>query len=202
MNTWKEECVFILEQLGGHAYLKDIYDKFLEVHTREITASYKASIRDALEKGSEESEKFDGEALFYMVEGKSKGHYGLIAQDEKSFDLTFDDDEFSEGKAMLKLHLIRERNQYLITKSKQKFKEEHGGRLYCEVCGFDFSKVYGELGEGFIEAHHTKPVSTMQPNETTKIEDMVMLCSNCHSMIHRKKPWTTKEDIKKIMKNN
>ncbi len=202
MNTWKEECVFLLEELGGHAYLKDIYDKFLEVHTREITKSYKQCIQHTLESGSEESEKFDGEALFYMVEGKGRGHYGLIAQHPNYFDLTFDDDEFSEGKEMLKLHLIRERNQYLITKSKQKFKEENGGRLYCEICGFDFSKVYGELGKGFIEAHHTKAVSTMLPDEKTKIEDMVMLCSNCHSMIHRRKPWATKEDIKKILKNN
>ncbi len=37
MNTWKEECVLVLENLGGHAYLKDIYDKFFEIHTRPIT---------------------------------------------------------------------------------------------------------------------------------------------------------------------
>lgn len=199
MNTWKEECVFVLTQLGGHAYLKDIYSKFLEVHTRRVTNNYKASIRDALEKGSVESKKFDGEELFYMVEGKSKGHYGLIAYDENFFDLTTDDDEFSEGKEMLRLHLIRERNQYLITKAKQQFKNEHDGQLYCEICGFSFSKVYGELGAGFIEAHHIKPVSKMKPNEKTKINDIIMLCSNCHSMVHRKKPWLSKEDIKKIL---
>lgn len=37
MNTWKEECVLVLTQLGGHAYLKDIYKKFLEIHTRNLT---------------------------------------------------------------------------------------------------------------------------------------------------------------------
>lgn len=200
MNTWKEECVFILKQLGGHAYLKDIYSKFLEVHTRNITKNYEASIRDALEKGSSESKKFDGEEIFYMVEGKSKGHYGLIEQDNNNFDLTADDDEFCEGKESLRLHLIRERNQYLITKAKQKFKNEHNGQLYCEICGFNFSEVYGELGVGFIEAHHIKPVSEMKPNEKTNIDDMVMLCSNCHSMIHRKKPWLSKKDINKILK--
>ena len=80
VNTWKNECAFLLENLGGHAYLKDIYEKFIEIHTRPITKNYQASIRDALEKGSAESEKFDGVALFYMVEGKNKGHYGLIRQ--------------------------------------------------------------------------------------------------------------------------
>lgn len=55
MNTWKEECVFVLENLGGHAYLKDIYEKFLKIHTRPVTENYRASIRDTLEKGSSES---------------------------------------------------------------------------------------------------------------------------------------------------
>ena len=54
MNTWKEECVFVLENLGGHAYLKDIYEKFLKIHTRPVTENYRASIRDTLEKGSSE----------------------------------------------------------------------------------------------------------------------------------------------------
>ena len=199
MNTWKEECVYVLSQLGGHAYLKDIYDKFLQIHTREVTASYKAAIRDALERGSPESEKFDGNELFYMVDGKNKGHYGLVAESAHHPDLTADDDEFSEGKELLRLHLQRERNQYLITKSKQKFRSEHNGRLYCEICGFDFSEVYGDLGIGFIEAHHVKPVSEMLPGETVRIDDIVMLCSNCHSMVHRKKPWPTRDKLKEII---
>lgn len=200
MNTWKQECVMLLKNLGGHAYLPDIYNEFLKSHTREIIDSYKASIRDAIEKGCKESDKFDGQNLFYMVEGKNKGHYGLIKQDKTTFDLTTDDDEFCEGKESLKLHLIRERNQYLITKAKQKFKIEHNNKLFCEACGFDFTEKYGDLGIGFIEAHHIKPVSEMNQNEKTKIEDIVMLCSNCHSMIHRKKPWTTKDNLKKILK--
>lgn len=103
-----------------------------------------------------------------MIDGKNKGHYGLIEQKNCSLDLTADDDDFSEGKELLKLHLTRERNQYLITRSKQKFRDEHGGRLYCEICGFDFAEVYGDLGNGFIEAHHTKPVSEMKPDEKNK----------------------------------
>lgn len=137
MNTWKEECVFVLENLGGHAYLKDIYEKFLKIHTRPVTENYRASIRDTLEKGSSESEKFDGTSLFYMVEGKNKGHYGLIKQNKAIFDLTTDDDEFCEGKEMLKQHLIRERNQYLITLAKQKFKMEHNNKLFCILSGID-----------------------------------------------------------------
>ena len=57
------------------------------------------------------------------------------------------------------------------------------------------------MGEKFIEAHHIKPVSQMDENEKTSIDDIVMVCSNCHSMIHRKKPWLTIDKIKEILEN-
>lgn len=87
----------------------------------------------------------------------------------------------------------------LITIAKKKFKKEHEC-LYCEVCGFNFASVYGELGNNFIEAHHNKPISEMNENEKTNINDIIMICSNCHSMIHRKRPWLSKEQPKSILK--
>lgn len=115
--------------------------------------------------------------------------------------LTQEDEEFAEGKEYVAKHIRRERNQHLIKLAKIKFKNEHDGKLYCEACGFDFGAKYGKLGDGFIEAHHTKPVSEMAEGEKTKLEDIAMLCSNCHSMIHRKKPWLRKEELKKLIKS-
>ncbi len=37
-----------------------------------------------------------------MVDGKNKGHYGLVDYISETIDLTQEDDEFSEGKLMLK----------------------------------------------------------------------------------------------------
>lgn len=169
--------------------------------TKRHTQNYEASIRDALEKGCKESVKYDGQTpLFYMVEGKYRGHYGLINYESIELDYTQEDDEFSEGKALLKKHLARERNQFLITKAKRLFRELHGN-LFCEICGLDFSRVYGELGEGFIEAHHIKPVSQMNDGEKTVITDIIMVCSNCHSMLHRAKPWVSASNLRSILLN-
>jgi hypothetical protein len=57
----------------------------------------------------------------------------------------------------------------------------------CEACGFDFKHFYGEIGQGFIELHHLVPVSKLQGLEVSRdpIKDYAVLCSNCHSMIHR-----------------
>ncbi|MZF04043.1 HNH endonuclease, partial [Bacillus anthracis] len=69
----------------------------------------------------------------------------------------------------------------------------------CEICGFDFHKIYGELGKDFIEGHHTIPVSQLKEGEKTRIEDIIMVCSNCHRMLHRTKFVLTKEDLYSII---
>lgn len=56
----------------------------------------------------------------------------------------------------------------------------------CKACGFDFAKVYGSHGEGYIEVHHLRPVSSLAGRTPIHPkEDMTVLCSNCHRMIHR-----------------
>ena len=116
-------------------------------------------------------------------------------------DITQDDAGFAEGREKLRQHIVRERNHCVITKAKEKYLETHSS-LSCEICGFDFSSVYGDIGQGFIEGHHIKPVSQLQPNEKTHIEDIVLLCSSCHSMIHRRKPWFSKSQLQKLISHD
>ena len=63
-----------------------------------------------------------------------------------------------EGKVIYKLHKLRERDSKINKKKKDAYLKMHG-KLNCEVCDFDFYKVYGEIGKGFIEAHHRIPLS-------------------------------------------
>ena len=46
-------------------------------------------------------------------------------------------------------------------------------------------ETYGQLGGGFIEAHHTIPVSELLAKAKTKISDFTLVCSNCHGILHR-----------------
>lgn len=63
---------------------------------------------------------------------------------------------------------------------------DHWG-LDCQVCGVNFSKRYGdELGAGFIHVHHIKPLSEIgKEYEVDPIHDLIPLCPNCHTMVHR-----------------
>lgn len=105
---------------------------------------------------------------------------------------------YREGKSVLREHFTRERNRKLIEDAKESFLQKEG-RLYCEACEFDFEKTYGEVGENFIEAHHTIPVSEMSEDHVSKVSDLVLLCSNCHRMVHRKMPWLTVGELKELL---
>lgn len=55
----------------------------------------------------------------------------------------------------------------------------------CVVCGFDFSKVYGAMGEGFIHVHHIKPIAEIGTSYVINpATDLVPVCPNCHAMLH------------------
>ena len=56
----------------------------------------------------------------------------------------------------------------------------------CMACGFNFGKSYGEIGKDFIEVHHVVPLSESGRTETNPETDLIVLCSNCHRIIHRR----------------
>lgn len=91
-----------------------------------------------------------------------------------------------EGAIVEKLHRFRERDRNLVTAAKAAFLRKHG-ELLCTICGFSFHRAYGEWGKDFIEAHHLKPISERTKAEETKLDDLAMVCANCHRMIHRDK---------------
>lgn len=123
-----------------------------------------------------------------------------LAEDNSLIDYA-DDGEFPEGKEIEKKHKTRERNQALVKKAKDLFKKKHG-RLFCEICQFDFSRRYGLIGRAFIEAHHTVPISKLREETKTKVNDIALVCSNCHRMLHRKRPWLEMKQLKNLIEEN
>jgi len=91
----------------------------------------------------------------------------------------------------------RERDPKLRSSKIEQSRKERG-RIVCETCGFDFEKVYGELGHGFIHVHHTVPLHFSGETKST-LDDLVLVCVNCHQMIHRHSRWKTPEELKAII---
>lgn len=107
-------------------------------------------------------------------------------------------EDAEEGKLLTRIHRYRERNSKLIKQKKDQFLRLNDA-LVCEVCTFDFATVYGDRGDGFIECHHIKPVSELKRGEKTKLNDLALVCSNCHRMIHRKQPWLSVGALKAVL---
>ena len=108
--------------------------------------------------------------------------------------------EALEGRVLTYRHVRRERDPLLTRHKKEKFQDEHEGRLFCEVCAFDYERRYGDRGKGFIEAHHLRALADL-PREGApiRLEDLILLCANCHRMIHRTRPWLTPIALKSAL---
>ena len=77
MDTWKYEVIRLLENLGGEASLKELYEEFIKTTDRKIIRTYKSSIRGTLERHSSDSKSFERrEDLFYST-GIGSGIWGL-----------------------------------------------------------------------------------------------------------------------------
>jgi len=85
-----------------------------------------------------------------------------------------------------------------VTQAKQLAFKKHGV-LACEICGFNFKERYGAIGDGYIECHHLVPISALQPAVKTKVKDLALLCSNCHRMVHRRRPWLSASDLASLL---
>ncbi|MHB8132553.1 MAG: HNH endonuclease [Mobilitalea sp.] len=76
-----------------------------------------------------------------------------------------EEEQFPEGRILYREHRCRERNKKLVEKAKEN--ASLNGQLECVICGFNFFRYYGEIGKGFIECHHTVPVSEYDVEKTT-----------------------------------
>lgn len=99
-----------------------------------------------------------------------------IREDDGPGDVTVDE------LLQYRMHRRIERNP----KAARLVKRYHGDS--CQACGMNFETSYGELGKGFIEAHHLKPIASLKEGAGVAYSvatDFAVLCANCHRMIHK-----------------
>lgn len=103
-------------------------------------------------------------------------------------------DSYKEGKVSYVHAIGYERNQ----EARKVCIEHHGCK--CAICGFDFEETYGPIGRSFIEVHHLVPIHERKEEYVVNpVKDLIPLCSNCHSMIHRRNPVYSLEELKSIL---
>jgi 5-methylcytosine-specific restriction enzyme A len=88
-----------------------------------------------------------------------------------------------EGRLITRMRIARERDPRIRRRKLERVRQL-GLPLQCEVCDFHFQDFYGQLGEGYIEVHHVLPLHVSGLRETS-LDDLALLCANCHRMCHR-----------------
>lgn len=77
--------------------------------------------------------------------------------------------------------------------------EIHG--FICAACGLRMADLYGPIGEGVIHVHHLQPVSSMEaPRVLNPATDLIPLCPNCHTVVHRKNPPLSIAELQEAIK--
>jgi len=103
--------------------------------------------------------------------------------------------KYAEGQTKTALVNSYERNPV----ARQKCIEHYG--IVCQVCNFNFEKVYGDIGKNFIHVHHNIDISTIgNEYSVDPIKDLIPVCPNCHSMLHKKRPAYLINELKKMIK--
>lgn len=154
----------------------------------------------------------------------SPGWWQILAHGElkkEGFTWTLRDELFD---ALVELEMIDESNSAIYPEIIEYKKELYEGKLTqitinkfernrtartqcieyygkkCSVCEISFVDKYGKIGDGFIHVHHIKELSEIGENyKVDPIRDLRPVCPNCHSMIHRKKPAFTINELKHIL---
>ena len=123
------------------------------------------------------------------------GYVRMIAVDSvPRTDVDVHEVEATEGARRLVSHLKRERNQALARR-----KKERAQSISCEACGFSFEDAYGDAAADYCEVHHLVPLAASQPSRRTKLQDLAILCSNCHRVVHLRNPPFTLQELKKML---
>lgn len=99
----------------------------------------------------------------------------------KELEITNPDLNGKEGELKLITHIVKERNRKIVIEKKRLAVKTN--TLKCEVCSFSFIDVYQS---NFIECHHITPISQSEGVIETRLEDLALVCSNCHRMLHTK----------------
>jgi hypothetical protein len=91
--------------------------------------------------------------------------------------------EAAEGDLRLANHLRRERRRSLVEVKKRLALETHGA-LICECCSLSSCDLPLPVGSRCFEVHHLIPLAALVTRRITRIDELALVCANCHRMIH------------------
>ncbi len=101
--------------------------------------------------------------------------------------------EVTEGQRLKAESVFRKRNRTIIAAKKALSDGT------CEACGMRFSETY-RISDFCLVAHHRKSIGQRKRASKTKVDDIALVCPNCHAVAHTQEPPLPVAAIKRLLK--
>lgn len=69
----------------------------------------------------------------------------------------------------------------------------------CDVCHLNLSQVYKPVIGGFMQFHLMVPITELDRRKKYKPYEFITVCPNCHAVLHKYRPWITRDTLGNIL---
>lgn len=179
-NTWTQDIVEAMINLGGSARYKELYDEIYKLRNGRVPQSFEEVVRRTIQTNSSDSKGFQGVDIFYSVSGLGNGHWGLrerIQTSPKAADIpaVYEDHELYQTRVLTSTYRILRDTVLART-----IKEIHDNQ--CQLCGIHLSLSDGRR---YSEAHHVQPLGDGHSGPDVE-GNILVLCPNHHALCDMK----------------
>ena len=106
-----------------------------------------------------------------------------------TFGSELEGEDFPEGTLLYHLHRVLETRD--------------GRKIFpagnCEICHLNLSEVYEPIPGNFLQCHLSVPLTELNGSKKYKASDFITVCPNCHAVLHRHRPWLTRDNAGEIL---
>lgn len=109
--------------------------------------------------------------------------------DTSPLDSNLESDSFPEGILLGRLHKFIE-------------KRDSAGLVVadrCDICGIKTDEIY-RSNLNLLSSHLMVPITQLDGRKRYSDSNYITVCPNCHSALHRSRPWLTKENYRAILR--
>lgn len=106
--------------------------------------------------------------------------------------------EADEGNLASATVRFRRRNRALVEAKRAMHLQRN--EMRCEVCGFSFRSFFSHIERESLEVHHKNPLAEQKAVIVTSIDDLVLLCPNCHRACHSFQPGLDTDELRKLVR--
>lgn len=156
-------------------------------------------------KGMKDGGKLEGEIWneFYRHRDKLKKEAVMIrlmylnpAKDDNGRQI-----EQDNKSLLFRIHKNRESDPVAI-KLKLEILKENKIEPACEICRFQPASFYGELGNRVLDVHYKKELESSPGIEPVEMNDFIVVCPNCHSILDQHYNLVNADDLKLLINND